>query len=59
VLLTDRVHVMIVDDAGHQKGLPVNAAATALYHARCLPGTTHQIVGDVVIVPDSDFGSQS
>jgi hypothetical protein len=34
---------------------PVNVAATALYHANCRPGTTHQIVGDVAIVPDDDF----
>lgn len=35
--------------------LPVNAIATALYHANCIPGTTHQIVGDVFICPDNDF----
>jgi len=34
---------------------PVNVKATALYHASCIPGTTHQIVGDVVVVPDGDF----
>lgn len=34
---------------------PVNAQATVLYHLNCAPGTAHQIVGDVVIVPDSDF----
>lgn len=34
---------------------PVNEAATALYLRNCLPGTTHKIVGDVVIVPDEDF----
>lgn len=38
---------------GHRK--PVNAKATALYLANCIPGTTHKIVGDVVIVPDEDF----
>lgn len=48
--------VMVLDDAGHAKGLPVNAMATALYHANCVPGTTHQIRGDVVLAPDSDFG---
>lgn len=56
VTLADGVHVMLVDDLGHQRGLPVNAKATALYHERCRPGTTHQIVGNVVIVPDTDFG---
>lgn len=36
---------------------PINAAATKLYHAVCIPGTTHQIVGDVAIVRDADFKS--
>lgn len=34
---------------------PVNKLATELYHANCAPGTTHQIVGDVAVVPDFDF----
>jgi hypothetical protein len=34
---------------------PVNEIATALYHANCRPGTTHQIVGDVYICLDEDF----
>lgn len=34
---------------------PINAEATRLYHANCKPGVTHQIVGDVVILPDEDF----
>jgi len=37
---------------------PVNAEATRLYHEVCIPGTTHQIVGDVVIVPDSDYAGK-
>ncbi|MBB1630273.1 hypothetical protein [Cupriavidus sp. UME77] len=56
VLLKDRRHVMLVDDLGHPKGLPVNAKATQLYWDVCVPGTTHQIRGAVVIVPDGDFG---
>lgn len=48
-------HVMVVDDHGHERGLPVNVEATRLYHANCRPGTTHQIRGDVVVVLDSDF----
>lgn len=48
-------HVMLVDDLGHDKGLPVNEEATRLYHLNCRPGTTHQIRGDVVVVPDLDF----
>lgn len=49
------MHVMLVDDAGHSKGLPVNTEATRLYHMNCRPGTTHTIRGDVVVVPDEDF----
>lgn len=55
VLLADRVHVMLVDDQGYSKELPVNEKATALYLERCYPGTTHQILGDVIVVPDDDF----
>lgn len=55
VMLQDRTHVMILDDMGHPKGLPVNVSATALYHEVCKPGTTHVIRGDVIIVPDEDF----
>lgn len=51
--------VMLVDDTGMIDGRPVNEKATALYHANCRPGTAHQIHGDVVVVPDSDFGGQS
>lgn len=47
--------VMLVDDQGYRKELPINAEATALYHANCTPGTTHVIVGDVVVCPDADF----
>lgn len=50
------LHVMLVDDLGYDKGLSANSKATELYWANCHPGTTHQIRGDVVIVPDSDFG---
>lgn len=57
VLLRDRVHVMLLNDIGYELDLPPNEKATALYHERCRPGTTHQIRGDVVVVPDSDFGS--
>ncbi len=35
---------------------PVNIKATDLYHANCLPGTTHPIAGDVAILLDGDFG---
>jgi hypothetical protein len=41
---------MYLDDNGYAKGLPVNVEATKLYHSVCKAGTTHQILGDVVIV---------
>jgi hypothetical protein len=57
VSLADRVHVMLVDDEGVQKNLPVNPAATRLYQeARGIP---YQIRGDVVIVPDSDYAREA
>jgi len=47
--------IMLVDDTGHHKGLPINAEATSLYHSICRPGTTWKIVGDAVIVFDADY----
>lgn len=47
--------VMMVDDQGHSKNLPINLAATGFYRFRA-PNSDHVIVGDVVIVNDSDFG---
>lgn len=47
--------VMLVDDNGHSKGLPVNPKATQLYWSVCRPGTTNHIVGDVAVVYDDDF----
>jgi len=47
--------VMVVDDAGREKDLPVNARATEMYRSICRPGTTWQIRGDVVLVNDADF----
>ncbi|MCD6674888.1 MAG: hypothetical protein LT106_18800 [Burkholderiaceae bacterium] len=49
------LQVMVVDDTGAVDGKPVNAKATALYHANCRPGTAHPICGDVAIVFDKDF----
>jgi hypothetical protein len=37
---------------------PVNDKATQLYWSVCVPGTTHQIVGDVAIIADSDLGGE-
>jgi len=50
-----RQTVTFVDDTGMLDRKPVNAKATALYHAICKPGPVHQIHGDVVIVNDGDF----
>jgi hypothetical protein len=66
--------VMIVDDHGYETETietpnkielrpirplkPVNGEATKLYHAVCQAGTTHEIVGDVALVNDSDFARQ-
>lgn len=47
--------VMLVDDNGISKGLPINPMATGLYHSVCRSGTTHQIRGDVAVVFDSEF----
>lgn len=55
VVLLDRIHVMLVDDAGVDRCRLMNEEATKLYLDRCMPGTTHMIRGDVVVVPDSDF----
>jgi hypothetical protein len=65
------LHVMLVDDEGWacetvdhgthvelrptQALKPINEVATQLYHANCVAGTTHQIAGDVVVLPDSDY----
>lgn len=48
------LHVMLVDDNGLAKRLPVNVEATELYRANCKLGARGVIVGDVVIVPDED-----
>ena len=47
--------IMIVDDLGHQKGLPVNEEGTRLYHGVYKPGFKHKIVGFVAICQDDDF----
>lgn len=47
--------VMLVDDMGHQRGLPKNEQATVLYRSVCRPGTAAVIVGDVAICRDRDF----
>jgi len=36
-------------------GKAINPEATRIYHSICYPGTTHQIVGDVIIAQDRDF----
>lgn len=49
--------VMLVDDNGIERGLPVNPVATEMYLRRCVPGADAKIFGDVVITLDADFGS--
>lgn len=49
------LHVMLVDDIGSIRRRPVNAKATALYHANCRPGTTHDIRGHVIVCPEDDI----
>jgi hypothetical protein len=48
VFLGRRCH-MAVDDEGALKDLPINDAATRLYHAACIPGTTWPIRGTAVV----------
>ncbi len=48
--------IMFVDDGGHDKALPPNREATALYRSICKPGTEHWIAGDVVLALDAEFG---
>jgi len=49
------LRVMLVDDVGMIDGKPINAKATALYHANTRPGNPHSIHGDVVVLFDEDF----
>lgn len=49
--------VMLVDDTGIIYQKPVNPIATGLYYAKCQHVTPNSIHGDVVIVPDADYGS--
>lgn len=49
------LHVLVIDDMGYDKNLPINREATLLYWANCRPGTTHCILGDAVVAPDFDF----
>lgn len=53
--LRDGLHVCFVDDEGHCKDLPVNMTATQLYWEKCGGQRQHTIVGNVVIVPESDY----
>lgn len=54
ILLKDRIHVMIIDDFGATKELPVNQAATAHYWEKCGGPVDWFIRGDAFICPDSD-----
>jgi len=54
VKLADGVHAMFMDDLFTDTR--PNPKATALYLARCKPGTETVIRGVVVVVPEEDFG---
>lgn len=57
VTLADRTHVMLIDDFGTSKDLPVNAKASRFFEdARGMP---YDIRGDVVIVPDTDYAREA
>lgn len=55
VRMRDGVHVMLVDDNGLLKDLPINQKATAIYSDICRGRNMTPIVGNVVIVPDEDY----
>lgn len=59
--LQDTVHgrAHVTETVATRALKPVNELATALYHANCRPGTTHKIVGDVYVAPDSDWGTDA
>jgi hypothetical protein len=52
-----RAHVVEIENRPVRALKPVNPKATALYHAICRPGTTHEIVGDVAILDDEDVNA--
>lgn len=45
-----RVCQLLCNEDGYALGLRPNLEATKLYHGACRPGTTHMIVGDVVVL---------
>lgn len=55
VLMLKHGMVMLVDDAGQEKNLPINYLATAIVYGAQPYGLEREIRGDVVIAPDTDF----
>lgn len=55
VIMLKHGMVMIVDDAGQEKKLPINYLATAIVYGSQPYGLEREIRGDVVIAPDTDF----
>lgn len=51
------MHFMMCDEIAYMRRVQplVNGMASELYWANCIPGTTHHILGDVVVFPASDF----
>jgi len=41
---------LVLNEEGHLRGMSINELATAIYHSTCIPGTTHTIVGNVVVL---------
>lgn len=55
VIMLKHGMVMLVDDAGQEKKLPINYLATAIVYGSQPYGVEREIRGDVVIAPDTDF----
>lgn len=50
-------HVLLVDDNGYAKGLPVNTFATLLYRMQSGGKSIALVLGDCVLCPDEDFST--
>lgn len=62
--ITDTVNlrdgrVMLIDDLGHAKDLPLNHYATRLYWSVCRPGTSYVIRGAAAVAWDLDFAEDA
>lgn len=55
VIMLKHGMVMLINDAGQEKNLPINYLATAIVYGAQPYGIEKEIRGDVVIAPDTDF----